>query len=63
MWPGLETQPHQGGGTDIMTTQDLPRHKYLKNTMTLQLCSRQVYTHAVNRAAVRSPEGCISLGN
>ena len=31
-----ETQPHQGGGTDIMTIQDLPGHKYLKTSMTLR---------------------------
>jgi hypothetical protein len=47
-----ETQPHQ---TDIMTTQDLPGHKYLKSSMTLRFRSGKVYTHAVNRAAVCSP--------
>ena len=45
-----------------MTTQDLPGHKYLKNTMTPRFRSGQVYTHAVNRAAVRSPQDRINLG-
>ena len=69
-----------------MTIQDLPGHKYLKNTVTLPLTctapnarsesgytlapgasagecrSGQLYTHAVNRAAVRSPQGCINPG-
>jgi hypothetical protein len=54
-----------------MTIQDLPGHKYLRNTMTLRhtcTCVRckcrsgQVYTYTVDRAAVCSPQDCIDPG-
>jgi len=47
---GQETQPNQGGGIDIMTIQNLPRHKDLKTTMTLHLKSRRVPTGYALRA-------------
>jgi hypothetical protein len=45
-----------------MTIQDLPGHKYLKKPMTLRPRSGQVYPHAIDRAAVCSPQDCIDPG-